>query len=70
MAVMLLHLFGVPWSELNRFRYHPNTGVTIVDIPARGKPRLRLIRDVSHLPPELRPKKIGPPRIRSGKEKA
>lgn len=53
MAVMLLHLFGIPWSELDRFRRHPNTGVTDVEF-RRGKPYLRLLKDARHLPKELR----------------
>lgn len=53
MAVMLLHLFGIPWSELDRFRRHPNTGVTDVEF-RRGKPHLRLLKDARHLPKELR----------------
>ncbi len=55
MAALLLHLFDVPWSELNRFRYHPNTGVTIVDLVPGKPPKLRLIRNISHLPKDLRP---------------
>lgn len=55
MSVILLHLFGAPWEQLRRFRSHPNTGVTVVDIRRGGRPRIRAIRDISHLPPELRP---------------
>jgi broad specificity phosphatase PhoE len=54
MAVLLLHLFGMSWSELQRFRRHPNTGVTVLEF-RRGTPKLRLFKDVQHLPKHLRP---------------
>lgn len=54
MAVLLLHLFGMSWSELQRFRRHPNTGITVLEF-RRGKPKLGLFKDVRHLPKHLRP---------------